>query len=295
MKKILLNLLLFVLLAHGMSAQVEAETVTMVAGPQPCLTILLPDTDAKFAQSEWKDYMKPYGKVSSVKGSKETVVQDIHVGAIGDGSLIQVYNLPESTVNGTRMIVWFDMGEDYLTASDSNYHIAEEFLLKFAHKVKVDMVSIDLQEQNKTLEKLESDLEKLVRDKEKLENTIESSKATINEAEIGIPINETNQENMRGEIEVQRDYVNTVRDDPKALKTEKKNLAKLQKDLDKLEREHENFHKDIQSSKDKISQAEQDIIENQQEQESVSRQIEDQKAVVEAVNGKLETLKKEQE
>ncbi len=295
MKKILLSLFVFFSAVMTISAQVQAETVTMVAGPQPCLTILLPDTDPKFAQSEWKDYMKPYGRVSSVKGSKETVVQDIHVGAIGDGNLIQVYNLAESSVHGTRMIVWFDMGEDYLTETDSNYHIAEEFLLKFAHKVKVDMVAIDLEEQNKTLEKLESDLEKLVREKEKLESTIESSKATINEAEIGIPINETNQENMRGEIQVQRDYVETVRDDPKALKTEKKNLAKLQKSLDKLEREHESFHKDILNHKDKITKAEQDIVENQQEQESMSRQIEDQKTIVEAVKGKLETLKQERE
>ena len=295
MKTILSILTLVFLSSTILSAQVKYDKITMVAGPQPCLTIILPDTDSKFAQSEWKDYMKPYGRVSSVKGSKETVVESIHVDAIGDGNLIKVYNLAEESVEGVRMIVWFDIGEGYLMDTDSNYHIAETFLLRFAHKVKVDLVALDLEEQQKLLEKLESSLEKLQRENENLNNTIETSKGKINDAEIGIPINETNQDLARAEIETQRDYVNTVRDDPKALKTEQKNLAKLQNKLDKLQKENNDFHKDIDSNQDKIAKAEQDILENTQEQESISRDIESQKRIVDAVQNKLMDLKAQED
>lgn len=294
MKTILSSLILVLLSSTILSAQVKYDKMTMVAGPKPCLTITLPDTDSKFAQSEWKDYMKPYGKVSSVKGSKETVVENIHVDAIGDGNLIKVYNLADESVAGTRFIIWIDIGEDYLTDQDSNYHIAEDFLLKFAHKVKVDLVALDLAEQQKILDKLQSDQEKLERNNEKLHKIIEDSKSIINEAEIGIPMNETNQNTMRADIEKQRDYVDKVREDPKALKTEQKKLAKLQNELDKLEREHNNFYKDIENNKDKIAKAEQDIIENLQEQESSRANIETQKTIVEAVQNKLNQLKEEQ-
>ncbi len=293
MKNLLLSFVVSALTMAGLTAQVKYETITMVAGPQPCLTIILPDTDPKFAQSEWKDYMKPYGSVGSVRGSKETVVDNIHISTIGDGSLIKVYNLAEPSLQGTRMIMWIDMGADYLMDTDSNYHIAETFLLNYAHKVKVDLVAIDLEDQQKALGKLESNLEKLQQSHAKLEETIESSKSKINDAEIGLPINDTNQDNARTEIEAQRKYVDQVRDDPKALKTENKNLAKLQNNLDKLQRENENFHKDIESNRDKIAKAEQDIVENLQEQNTVGREIESQRIVVEAVQNKLQSLKEE--
>ncbi len=295
MKNFILTLFFVIITITMGIAQVKSETRTMVAGPQPCLTVSLPGADAKFAQSEWKDYLKPYGKVSSVKGSKETVVESIHISAIGDGSLLQVYNLPEETSDGTRMIVWIDIGEDYLADTDSNYHIAESFLLKFAHKVKVDLVAIDLEDQSKQLEKLESNLEKLQRTNEKLLETIEVAKASINDAEIGIPINETHQENARAEIDRQRDYVDIIRDDPKQLKAEKKKLAKLQNNLDKLEREHNGFHKDIENGKDKIVKAQQDIEENLAEQETVSADIENQKTIVNVVQQKHKTLKEQEE
>ncbi len=294
MRNIILSLTVTIMAMGIAEAQLKWETITMVAGPQPCLTIILQDTDPKFAQSEWKDYMKPYGSVGSVKGSKETVVDNIHIGTIGDGSLIKAYNLAEPSLQGTRMILWIDMGENYLTEADSNHQLAEAFLLKFAHKVKVDIVAMDLEEQQKALGKLESNLEKLQQTNEKLHGTIESSKSKINDAEIGIPINETNQENMLADIETQKQLVAKVGDDPKALKAENKNLAKLHNNFDKLQRDNENFRKDIESNKDKIAHAEQDIVENLQEQDAVNREIESQKSIVEAVQKKLQSLKEEE-
>lgn len=295
MKNFILILAIAMFTTLSAEAQVKSDTRTMVAGPQPCLTITLPDTDPKFAQSEWKEYMKPYGRLGSVKGSKEMIVEDIHINAIGDGSLIKVYNLAEESVDGTRMIVWFDIGDGYLTETDSNYHIAEDFLLKFAHTVKVNLVAMDLEAQEKILEKLESNMASLKRQNDNLNETIENSKSNINEAEIGIPMNETHQENTRSEIEAQRDNVHAARDDEKAVKEEQKKLAKLQSSLDKLEKENDNFHKSIESNKAKITKAEQDIVENLQEQESVSSNIESQKAIVAAVQNKLNLLKQEEQ
>jgi predicted nucleic acid-binding Zn-ribbon protein len=88
--------------------------------------------------------------------------------------------------------------------------------------------------------------------------------------------------------------VQTVRDDEKALKAEQKKLAKLESSLDKLQKENKNFNKDIDTNKDKIAKAEQDIVDNLQEQESVTSNIESQKVIVEAVREKLDQLRMEE-
>lgn len=291
MKKLILLLAVVLLFITSADAQVKPETIAMVAGAKPALTIFLPDVDPKFAQSIWKEYLKPYGKVSSVKGSKETVVESIHISAIGEGNLLEVYNLAEEATGGSRMIMWVDLGTEYLTPADTHYYLAENFLLKFGLEVKIAVVANDLDAQKKQLDKLQSNYEKLQKTNEKLIATIEDAKATISAAEIGIPANERDQEVARASIDNQKAVVETVRDDPKELKSQQKELAKLQKNLDNLERAHESYHKDIESSTATIAQAEQDIKDNLRDQELAQKDIDNQNKVIEVVQKKLDDLK----
>jgi len=76
------------------------------------------------------------------------------------------------------------------------------------------------------------------------------------------------------------------------LKTEEKNLSNLEKDLKKLREKNDDYHKDIEKAKQKIADAEKNIEKNILEQENKGNEIDTQKAVVEIVSVKLNSLGK---
>ena len=285
-----LSLLLCIALSSmgSLYAQVTADSRSMITGSQPALIVKLKGADPKFAESEWKDYVKSYGKVVKVKGSKESVIEGVHVKDIGKGTLMNVYSLATLVVDGTDFIVWFSRGGSYLENSDAEYGTAEEFLLEFAKKVNVDMIANDLEEQQKKQSKFESDLAKLQKENENLHKDINTAKGKIDQAEIDIPINEAAQETAQVDIKSQKGVVDGVKDNPEEYKIQQKLLAKLESNYTKLQKENESLHKTITDSNAKIKQAELDIEANLEAQEAAKKQIADQRLVVDAVQKKLD-------
>ena len=288
MKKYIFLLLPAVFISGLLSAQVTAENRVMVTGSQPALVVKLKGADPKFAEAEWKDYTKSYGKVIKVKGSKESVIEGIHVKDIGQGTLLNVYSLATPSVDGTDMIVWFNRGGSYLESSDKEYATAEEFLQTFAIKVNVDMIALDLEEQQKKQSKLENDLTKLQKVNENLHKDITNAKAKIDQAEIDIPLNVKAQETAQADIANQKGVVESVKENPEEYKIQQKLLAKLESNYTKLQKENESLHKTVTDSNAKIKQAELDIETNLEEQKAANQAIADQKIVVDLVQKKLD-------
>lgn len=288
MKKYIFLLLPAVFISGLLSAQVTAENRVMVTGSQPALVVKLKGADPKFAEAEWKDYTKSYGKVIKVKGSKESVIEGIHVKDIGQGTLLNVYSLATPSVDGTDMIVWFNRGGSYLESSDKEYATAEEFLKTFAIKVNVDMIALDLEEQQKKQSKLENDLTRLQKVNENLHKDITNAKAKIDQAEIDIPLNVKAQETAQADIANQKGVVESVKENPEEYKIQQKLLAKLESNYTKLQKENESLHKTVTDSNAKIKQAELDIETNLEEQKAANQAIADQKIVVDLVQKKLD-------
>ncbi|MBK8832996.1 MAG: hypothetical protein IPN60_19490 [Saprospiraceae bacterium] len=288
MKKYIFLLLPAVFISGLLSAQVTAENRVMVTGSQPALVVKLKGADPKFAEAEWKDYTKSYGKVIKVKGSKESVIEGIHVKDIGQGTLLNVYSLATPSVDGSDMIVWFNRGGSYLESSDKEYATAEEFLKTFAIKVNVDMIALDLEEQQKKQSKLENDLTRLQKVNENLHKDITNAKAKIDQAEIDIPLNVKAQETAQADIANQKGVVESVKENPEEYKIQQKLLAKLESNYTKLQKENESLHKTVTDSNAKIKQAELDIETNLDEQKAANQAIADQKIVVDLVQKKLD-------
>jgi hypothetical protein len=291
MKTPSLFLLLLATALTSLRAQVFVDNRPMVTGSQPALIIKLDGADSKFVESEWKEYMKPYGKVAGVKGSKESIVEGIHVKDIGQGDLINVYSYAGKMADGTEMVVWFSRGGRYLDAKDKEYPSADLFLRTFAHKVNVDMIAIDLETQQKKLTKLESDSVKLQKENVNLHTTIENAKAKIAQAEIDIPLNVRSQEAAQTDITNQKAVVESVKDNPEEYKAQQKLLAKVESSFEKLLKENESLHKVITDANAKIKQAELDLETNLAAQQTNSAAIKDQKTVVSLVDKKLDDVR----
>jgi hypothetical protein len=272
-------------------SQVTTDNRPMVTGVQPALILQLKGADPKFVEAKWKEYTKNYGKVEKVKGSKESVIQGIHIGEIGGGELLNVYNYSAQAADGTELTVWFSRGGAYLTAKDPGYPKAENFLKAFAIKVNADMIALDLEEQQKKLEKLESAQAKLVKENENLHKVIADNNAKIEQANIDIPLNERSQEVSTADVTNQKAVVESVKDNPEEYKMQQKLLAKLESTDEKLKKENASLHKVIADSEAKIKQAELDITANQEAQTATQAQIEEQEKVVELVNTKYNEAK----
>ena len=284
---LLVSLIACPLLAQG----VIVEKCPMVNGVQPALSVIMQDTDIKFVEQEWKDYMKNYGKVVKVKGSKESVVPDIHVGDMGGGNLIDVYSLAEQAPDGIKMTVWFDLGDNFLDAEHTGYPRAQKFMEGFAHKVKVDLVAIDLENQHKKLDKFQADYEKLQKENASLHKLIEDTKAKIVQAELDIETNLKDQEVAKSEVDKQKAVVESVQDNPDELKAQQKVLSKYESTYAKLQKDNTSLHKLITDSNEKIAQAERDIQTNLEEQEAAKTMIAEQLTVIDSVQKKLDGLK----
>lgn len=194
-------------------AQVLEENRVMSVGTNAALTIVLPGADAKFVDLEWREFMKSYGKVVKVKQSKETVAADVQILDIGGVNKLNVYNLNEEVAEGVKSTVWIDMGSGYVNSETSpEAYVASVKLLKdFAHKVKLDQIANELEEENKQLSKFESNLSKLQREKDNLHKIIEDSKKRIAQAEADIEKNIKDQEMAQKEIDNQKSVVGEVK------------------------------------------------------------------------------------
>ena len=185
----------------------------MSVGSKPALTIVHQGADTKFVDSEWREFMKPYGKVSRVKQSKETMTQDVQILDIGGVNKISIYNLNETTADGVKSIVWFDLGTGFVNAAayPKEYVSSIKLLKDFAHKVKVDMITNDLEDQQKQLSKYENALNKLQREQDNLHKIIEDSKKRIAQAESDIEKNIKDQDAAQKEIDGQKNVVEGVK------------------------------------------------------------------------------------
>ena len=225
MKNIFYFLVFVLFTSFSAVAQVAEETRVMSAGSQPALVITLPGADMKFAETEWKEYMKTYGKMTRVKQSKESLVEGAQILDIGGVNRLNVYSISEAAGEGARMVVWIDMGGGFVnsTTFPNEYAESVKFLQSFAHKVKVDQIAIDLDAQQKALTKCQSNLTKLQRENDSLHKIIEDSQKRIAEAELDIVKNLQEQDLAQKEIDAQKTTVETVQKKLDQVKAQKPN------------------------------------------------------------------------
>lgn len=299
MKNVPILLFFTLMFSSFAKAQVLEDSVIMSLGIRPALTFVHKGVNAKFVDTEWSAFVKPYGKVTKVKSARETVVADIHLLDIGGAKELDIYNLNEETSDGVRTTIWINLDSGFVNsqAYPNEYVASVKFLKDFGHKVKIDQLNNELATEQKNLEKFESTLTKLVKTNESLHKTIEDSKEKIAGAEKDIEINQKNQELAQKDIDNQKVIVGEVQKregvTSKEIDEEVKQLTKYENTYTKLKRENENLHKVIDDSNKRITDAETDIATNLESQETAQKDIDTQKGVVEEVRKNLDKAQAE--
>ena len=176
--KITKSIILFTLLTIAPSvfyAQITAKGVesmsliseserSMSQGTKSSLAVNLPKTSAKFAEKIWKDFIKQYkGDYKKIKKSDEYFLDNAMIAGIGGSNTVDMYMKFSESPDNTAATLWIDLGGAYVNSKDfkDKYEEAEKLMLNYALTVTREQTKEQLDEQQKSLKKLESEQKSL--------------------------------------------------------------------------------------------------------------------------------------
>jgi hypothetical protein len=198
----------------ALKSQVFESEEAMINGTQTALVVTLEVTDAKLADKVWKNFMKDYnGKTKGVKGGKEDLTTGAEMVGINGVNPLSIYSRSSSSTNGyVEMIVWFDLGDEYLSGKRrTQYEEAEKLLLKYALECKKEQTQNELDDAEKKLKSLENDQDKLKRLNNGYHKDIEEAERKIEQAKENIVKNEEQQVDTSQKISLQKELVEEIK------------------------------------------------------------------------------------
>ena len=214
MKQLILQV--FVLFIAGIStlnAQISEDDRPMSLGINNAIILDLPECEAKFVEKCWKDYIKSKGgRARKIKKAGEWVTENTDVLGIGGGGIIDLYTSIENVGDDVEVVLWVDMGDQFLTSlsNGEKYNGTEKFLMRFALYVARKSTELELEQEEKSLKKMEQNLKRLKRDNDRYHREIENAKERIKRAEKNIDQNLIDQDNTKKEIELQKEAIESV-------------------------------------------------------------------------------------
>jgi len=193
-------------------AQITEEGRAMSKGFENSVVLEMPDVDSDFGEKLWKKYIKPFGgKTKKIKS--EWFTDESKIAGIGGANTVDMYMKTNESGGNVEFAVWFDLGGAYLSSQEhpDAYVEAEKFLMRFALFVAKEKTSVELNNEEKEMRKLENMLKRLERDNERYHREIELAKEKILQNEGNIETNVVEQEEARKLIELQLELVEKIR------------------------------------------------------------------------------------
>jgi len=196
------------------SVQIDESMKSMSQGQQNSLTVTLEGISQKDAEKAWTDYVKDFkgGKTKKDKKSKEIFTDNTTIKDLS-ANTVDVYAITNESGEDVVLTVWFDLGGAYLNSADhaEAYAKGEGLLNSFSNQVIKAQIKDNLDDEEKSLKKLNGDLKDLTKDKKDLEDDIEKYKKKIAEAEKDLAQNASDQTAKKTEIATQEGVVEKVK------------------------------------------------------------------------------------
>jgi Mn-dependent DtxR family transcriptional regulator len=192
-----------------------AETSeTMSAGMNNALIVTLEAKSKKLAENVWRKFMEDYGgKTKRAKGGDEylTTVEIVGINGVKPINIYTRAQASEEDAQSLDFIVWFDLGEEYLSSTwKTQYQEAEKLLAKYAHACKVESTDEELEEAGKKLRSMQNDLERLERQHSGYEKDIADAEKRIVQARENIAKNVQQRGDTMQKIDLQKQLLEEI-------------------------------------------------------------------------------------
>lgn len=280
---------------------------TMSQGQQTGLEIRIPEVDLKSIQSSLSKWTKSHkGKFVSSKKSQEIFQDNVMLEGVSENT-VDMYTILNGDQGGVTMQTYVDLGGAFLTSAShpEAFQAMEKELIDFARTQLVSKVTGDIKTEEKHLSNLESELKSLVKQNDGYHKDISNNKENIKKEELAISKNEIDQKTKEQQISLQEQILLAAREKRNAMgnvddatkkmldkqvKTEEKSYKSFESQLKKLKSDYSSSVSSIEKSKNTIAQREQDLIKNEDEQNTKRQQIELQKQIVDAIKTKRSNI-----
>ena len=297
MKTILLSIIFLFVFGYVAISQkpltITESKIDLKHGSVPGFMLAIPEVSYETINKSWIKSLQ--------QGTKSDVQMDMGELSIFGAIIreisetpINVYGYVKDMDSVTILAAAFELKKDeYITSGTQSekYAMAKEYLLKFAKDLYLDLAKDELRDEEKKLNKLESDLKSLENDKNKLEKMIQSNNTSIGSINDELVILRTSLSSLNDELLIQTNQLNEMEESP--AKEEKTNYVNdLEKRIKKTNKDVESGDKKIIDLRSEIEKAQVDEIpENLLEQQRIKVAINQQKEVVRVSTEKYDAIK----
>ncbi len=220
MKKIMLlsASILFVSAVYAQKIKVYESRENIGNGNNNALVVAIYGCDESDVQKEWKSLMKGYGaKVSTDKSgmfADNAVIKDM------GNNTIDIYARFDVKKDGEiDLVVGWDLGGAYMSSSahPDKYKIAEKIMHDFSYKMTKEAIDSKLKDQQKALDKLNSQQHDLEKDNKNLNSEITDYQNRIKKDQDALEKNKDDQAKKHTEISNQQTIVDDLTKKDKAV------------------------------------------------------------------------------
>ncbi|MCB0629453.1 MAG: hypothetical protein R2824_18960 [Saprospiraceae bacterium] len=215
MKNLILSFLLVSLSFQIASAQLYEKAVPMSEGNNNALTLRLPNISVKDAEKVWQQYMDDFydSKAKWNRKTKEWVIDDADIVSLGRGKTVDLFTTFEKSGEGVSVNLWIDIDGEFLNSRTypDRFTDAEKMMMRYALEVAKASVQQEMDDQEKELDRMETDLRKLKSANDRYHRDIEKAQEAIKKAEEDIVKNVRDQEDMVNKIQMQKELIDQIR------------------------------------------------------------------------------------
>lgn len=292
-----LSLLSLFLISFSLSAQqsifIDESSRPFSKGNYTSFQLEIPQTHLQDIQKAWMKYIANGSKNKPALVNGEITM----LGAVNSNVSpvsFNIYSMLLETTTGVKLTAWVtDNDSLYISKELGDRDLAvQKYLNDFAVAQYRIAVKLELNGENEKLKKLQNELNTLIKQQDKSTKNIEESKRSIGRNNDLLQTNLNDQQSKQSQITQQQQTVDGLESNPGAtLDAAQKQLKQYQNDLNKLINTNEKLHKEIDKWNADIRAEERNITDSQNNQQLKNADIEKQKAVVQAVQTKLDGIK----
>lgn len=282
-----------VFLSAQFNVNIDESAKTFSKGSNPAYEFELTGSHLEKAQKDWMSYQSKgaKGKTAVINGEVVTLSA---VNANISATPFNIYSRLLETTTGVKITAWVTINNDsvYMSNAVGDKNLAvEKYLHDFAAQEYRDVVKSQLKDENQKLKKLQEQLKDFIDQQESSTKKSNEFQRSINNNKDKIKVNEGDQANKQSQISNQKQVVEDLKANPGAtLDAAKKTLSQYEKDLTKLINEKEKLFKEIDKWAAKIDSQNRETNAALDGQKMKYNEIDAQKAVVQAVQNKLDAI-----